>query len=211
MNKQNRGNILHVPEGKPGEKKSWSHFKRLVSCWPGDSHAFVLLLSSWKMTIVRIHANVAQVQSTQTLKGRQEVEYFCQILFHFKFLQLLFPTAEIDSVPAVHHGALFPTFLFPDFGNGYVSSLHNGCCKSSAISDIEHSANFTQIVLIERKPKLPTTGRKNLIKNALLCSFFHKTNARNYICWSPFNQRRIWWLFLGFGTSCPLFASMFLL
>lgn len=90
MNKWNRRNILYVPEEEPGPKnKSWSHSTtRFVSRWPGVSHAFLFLLSSWKVTIVTTHAYLAQVQNTQTLNGRQEVEYFCQISFRLKLLQL---------------------------------------------------------------------------------------------------------------------------
>lgn len=43
--------------------------------------------------------------------------------------------------------------------NGFASSLQKGCCKSLAISDNEHSANFTPIVPLERRPQLLTTGR----------------------------------------------------
>lgn len=54
----------------------------------------------------------SQVRNTQTLNGRQEVEYFCQISFRLKLLQPFPPPPPPPRallkliVPAVHHGAL---------------------------------------------------------------------------------------------------------
>lgn len=134
MNKWNGRDILYVPEGEPGQKKSWSHFKtRFVSRWVAAVLSFYFFI----MENYNSHdANVAQVQNTQTLSGSQEVEYFCQILFLLKFLQLFLPHRWrwlfLLSIMELCFWHFSPR----------TSSLQNACCKSLAISDdIEHSHN----------------------------------------------------------------------
>lgn len=92
------------------------------------------------MTIFTTHANVDQVQNTQTLNGRQEVEYFCQILFR---LATEVSPAVPPSLPRVtrlpvHHRGFFRTdFSLPGLPliyAVYASSLQKGFSISSTIS-----------------------------------------------------------------------------
>lgn len=77
-------------------------------------------------TVARTHANVAQVQNTQTLNGRQEVQYFCQILFRLKFLQLFLPYCWIcycSCCPSRSFGSVISLLGLQLNYNGYACRM----------------------------------------------------------------------------------------